>query len=501
MTTTKAWGRRWLSAYPLALAFAVGVIVTSLLLPLSSGPETAQLSTLPGSTPGTGSTGGPDALPLPSQTAATLPSAPSGGTSGGAGTSGTGGSAGSGGGSSTGTAIGTGSGGLTSTDRGVTASTIKIGVPILDADKVAVLGLAPPGFTTQGQRDYTNAQLDVINRAGGINGRKVVPFFATIDPTNGASEGTACQQFTEDQKVFAVVGGLGPDGVRCVTQQHKTPMFLSGTSSGAYAASGGLVATASPTLTRGYTAWAYALGKLGHLKGKTVGILSDAAIDADVNAALIPSLKALGHTSFVYSLSSDIQTASSQIPIAVQQMKAHNVDALLIPTAFLYLVQFTREAEHQLYTPQYHVSDANGLTIKSLVEQTGDSFDGAIGITYLRSADAASGVPEQPVARSCRETYNRYAKASLTYAQSDPYFQTCENIAVFARAAALAGVNLTRPGYAQAVQQIPSIELANLYGGSFRPGKRDFADLLRPIVYHKSCKCYRNTGSVMRGQD
>ena len=71
---------------------------------------------------------------------------------------------------------------------------------------------------------------------------------------------------------------------------------------------------------------------------------------------------------------------------------------------------------------------------------------------------------------------------------------------MFVRAAHLAGAQLTRPKYAAAVQQIPSIELAGLYGGHFASGKTDYADLLRPIVYHKDCTCYRNTGTVSSGK-
>jgi ABC-type branched-subunit amino acid transport system substrate-binding protein len=487
--TTRA--RQWLAAYPLLVAFGIGVITASLLLPLRSAPSREQLgvsgaaNATGGDTPGSG-----DA------TGAAGPSGdamgPSGATAGVAGPPGNG-SASLGSGSAT-DAPGGPNAPLTASDRGVTATTIKLGFTVLDTSKTQALGLSPPGYTTQGQIDYANAQLDAINAAGGINGRKVVGVFATMDPTNNSSGDAACQQLTEDEKVFAVIGG---GSVRCVTQQHATPMFAPGTSASDFAAAGRLLATASPMTTREFRNWAYALDQVGSLNGKTVGILSDASQDADVNAALVPALRALGHSPFVYSLSSDIQTASSQIPIAVQAMRSHNVDALLVPTAFIYLDQFTQEAEAQLYRPRYLVSDDNGLTLNALVSLTGQSFDGAIGITNLRGADAASGEPEQAVATRCRETYNRFAHANLTYASGDPFFQICDGTIVFAKAATLAGPSLTRSRYAQATQQLGSFDLPGVYGGHFGPGKTDFADLVRPLVYRKSCHCWRNNGAVM----
>jgi hypothetical protein len=96
-----------------------------------------------------------------------------------------------------------------SSDNGVTATTIRIGVPYIDVGNPALrtvgvdidYGSFPDAFT---------ALIDDVNAHGGIDGRKIVPSIVAVNPIGTAPAATACTQLTEDDSVFAVIAPLQP---------------------------------------------------------------------------------------------------------------------------------------------------------------------------------------------------------------------------------------------------------------------------------------------------
>ena len=127
----------------------------------------------------------------------------SGGSGGSGSTGGTGsGTDGSGDGGTTDPGEGGGSSGGDST--GVTSSTIKIGVhaPVTGAAAIP-------------QASFENAvgvYFDAVNRAGGINGRKVEVLFEDdgFDPNRARS---VCKTMVEQEEVFLLIGGAGADQI------------------------------------------------------------------------------------------------------------------------------------------------------------------------------------------------------------------------------------------------------------------------------------------------
>ena len=71
-----------------------------------------------------------------------------------------------------------------------------------------------------------------MNKKGGINGRKIVADFNTECPLTPTSDllVQVCTHFTDDDKVFAVIGNLG-DAAQdaaihsCIAKKHKTPVM------------------------------------------------------------------------------------------------------------------------------------------------------------------------------------------------------------------------------------------------------------------------------------
>ena len=102
---------------------------------------------------------------------------------------------------------------------GVTATTIRVGVPYIDVG-AAVLRSEGVHIDYGSVPDAFDAVIDNINAHGGINGRKIVPYIVAVNPVGTAPAATACTQLTEDDTVFAVLAPLEPT---CYLE-HNTPV-------------------------------------------------------------------------------------------------------------------------------------------------------------------------------------------------------------------------------------------------------------------------------------
>jgi Periplasmic binding protein len=88
---------------------------------------------------------------------------------------------------------------------GVTATTIRVGIPYVDLSAVKALGV---NISWGSVPDAFNAVIANINAHGGIDDRKIVPYIVAVDPTGTAPAATACTQLTEDDTIFVAVAPL-----------------------------------------------------------------------------------------------------------------------------------------------------------------------------------------------------------------------------------------------------------------------------------------------------
>ena len=107
-----------------------------------------------------------------------------------------------------------------SSTPGVTATTIRVGVPYVDLAAVKALGV---DISWGSVPDAFNAVIANINAHGGVDGRKIVPYLVPVNPTGTAPAATACTQLTEDDSVFVAIAPLMPT---CYLQ-HGTPVVAS----------------------------------------------------------------------------------------------------------------------------------------------------------------------------------------------------------------------------------------------------------------------------------
>ena len=76
----------------------------------------------------------------------------------------------------------------------------------------------------------------------------------------------------------------------------------------------------------------------------------------------------------------------------------------------------------------------------------------------------------------------------------------CDYFAIFVKAAVKAGPNLTRPGWAQALQGLGRFDGAYSPQSVFAPGKTNGGELVHAMVWRADCTCYRQTGPLHVGK-
>jgi hypothetical protein len=507
-------------AYMLIVGVIIGMLAAGLAIPFIFGTPLNTGGTAAVGTFGTPSASTPAAVAGPGAGAVT----PGGGKSGGGalaavGPTGnaTGGAsndlglaAPTGGATATGTATGgttPGAAKLTASDRGVTPTTVTLGFTIADLGGVSKVGFAVPGFDPKAQEANDSVFVDYLNAHGGLLGRKVVPLYFRYDPTNEQSEEAACLSATQDHAIFAAIdsgGGLSFQAQLCFTQQNHTPLLAIGsfgTPTDVYQQALGNLFTIEASGVRALGNAAYMLTSQGVLKGKHIGIL-----DRDfpgtvrtVTDGMIAVLKQLGYTvTYRVDMSMDDGTASSQIPVAVQQMQAHGVDTVMLLTDLITGTEFVQSADKGAYRPLYITSDFESETNDISVQAMPASFR-AVGVTASRVGEWRAGIPEPAVDGACRKIYTAAtganpARGDNVYAAMDV---SCGVVDVFARGARAAGPVLTRAGYVAALQQIGSIGYPYFGGFSYRPGKRDGTDPIRLITYRPSCTCWLPAGNFV----
>lgn len=106
-----------------------------------------------------------------------------------------------------------------SPSQGVTATTIRIGIPYVDVASLKAVG---DDLNYGSAPDAYNAIISNINAHGGINGRKIIPYIVAVNPTSTAAAATACTELTEDDNVFVVLMPLYPVCYR----DHNTPVLM-----------------------------------------------------------------------------------------------------------------------------------------------------------------------------------------------------------------------------------------------------------------------------------
>jgi ABC-type branched-subunit amino acid transport system substrate-binding protein len=383
-------------------------------------------------------------------------------------------------------------------DQGVTDTSIKVGFLLYDLGGASRAGFTQTGLDPKQQQAAFEAYVDEVNRSGGINGRRIDAVYTTYDLLSEDGQRKVCLSMTEDQKVFALVGQFFfRSAYLCATKEHhRVVMALGSTATGpdVYAASGGLLFTAFQEGDRMMSNFAAELRDAGTLNGATVGILSDDGFDpgATTTNVLEARIKEFGGKVGRHShLSADLGTASSQVPVEVQEMRSAGVNVVLLAANPILSTVFVQLAARQRYVVKYVTSDWAAMASEPGQANMPPEYNGTRSYTGLRVGDARAGNPDTPPAVHCRQVYEAFTHTSLPR-DSTPWgvaMGNCNFVRLFSLAAAKAGSNLTSAGLSQALQSLGRVEVAQWGDGSYRPGKYGFMDSVRPQHWDSGCSC------------
>jgi hypothetical protein len=362
---------------------------------------------------------------------------------------------------------------LTDSDRGVTSTKIKVVFPYADLGPIGSATGLDPG--NEDEPTAIMAYVNDVNSRGGINGRLIDPEIVKYNPLDDAEMRADCKDWTESQEVFAVVDSYGwhDDHQLCITQEHHTPLISKWTTVTDWTNRGNpylwwtgpdqievidnLVAT-----------WKDLLKDNDH---KFSVLVSDRASDTAAKDYLLDVLhNRLGVHEFsvdTISFTAAGATAAAQANLAVSKMNGKvNVVLPLLP--FLQMLQFL-QAEHQQpsFRPKLLLSDYESeiQALLGLAESQYESeLQDTVGPSAFRLGSAEEPKGYTDLGLVCSDQYHHQdpnyphnlegVGAAMTW---------CQNIYLFARAATMAGNNLTRDTFNNAMSQVQG------FGGSIVP--------------------------------
>ncbi len=364
-----------------------------------------------------------------------------------------------------------------SSGQGVTATTIRVGVPYVDLSAVRKFGIT---LDHGNYADAYNALIADVNAHGGVGGRKLVPFLVAVNPVGTAAAATACTQLAQDDHVFVAFAPQQPD---CYLTQYGIPT-INGMDQGVTASA------STPNFTMQAPPLAYdpvqlaVLTRHGVFKGKKVGVFAGGVTDQRELQVVQRALKGL-HVDVVSSAVDSAppgdQTATyQQANVIAQRFKASGVDEVVaVGTGSLVWPDSLQSAQSS-YDPPW-VATNNGSVNTAVIASS-------ISPIYLKNLVTTSAVLDnyqtwhQAADQRCYQVVHKaYPNDRITppaepITGSDQSFyavqDACDNLALFTDIARGAGKNLTRASFIKAGYALHGVTIpGSAVPVSFGPGR------------------------------
>jgi hypothetical protein len=362
---------------------------------------------------------------------------------------------------------------------GVTATSIRVVFPVSNLSSLAA------NFGFAGDIEYSEQDkgiklfVKLINDAGGIHGRKIVPQIVNFDPTNEAEMRSLCKDWTDGSSpAFAVLDGVGTwtgDNQLCITQEGHTPLLSQWTTVTNWTQQGApylwWTGPDDAAILQATVDWGTSAGLLGgDIK---VGVIAGnrASDEVALNQYLLPDLRRAGITPVVKTIAadpSDTASTDAQAPLVVQQLRSEGVTSVIPLMPFNVFFPVLAAETQQQYFPKLLLSD---------YEESIESALGLIPFPYEKAIDGQEGLttetlggiddtrPESeggydPGVRSCftawHKAYPQIPKGNMSYylEEQGPVQGWCQEIRLFAAAATAAGPHLNRRTFDAAMAKI-----------------------------------------------
>jgi hypothetical protein len=167
-----------------------------------------------------------------------------------------------------------------SANGGVTSSAIRIGVPYIDFSSLAAEGVK----LTQGSfPDAYGALIANMNAHGGVNGRKIVAYYAPVNLAKGTvGVDAVCTTLTEDHTIFLAMAPYEPN---CYVVNHSTPT-INATFEGAAPVASAPNFTLTPPANAYDPLQLTVYDKMGLFRGKKVTVTGQTADASEVRVVV-----------------------------------------------------------------------------------------------------------------------------------------------------------------------------------------------------------------------
>jgi len=387
------------------------------------------------------------------------------------------------------------------------AGPVRLGFFISD-DASAIyksLGISGASHTRAESQAIWQAVIDDVNARGGLGGRRIVASYSFIDSesgTNASRSQAACELFTRDLKVFAVViDGATDISMAACLAQHRTPAIDVGQTSYPYddadlrALSPYLYLPGRLSMGR-FATYVDALAARGFFAaGSKVGLLRfDLPDQLRTRRDVIePALRRHGltlKTDVAFTPvegTADLPRAADEASAAVLKMRAAGVDRVLFLGSGLSLPYvFPTVAESQGYRPRYGITTDDGPDFMA-TNAPAAQMTGAMAVGWEPQYDVANSdvvLQSDPQWRRCVLQLHRAGFPARDGRRCTAlYFleQALHGATEVSAAALRAGADrIGAAGYS-----------TQSYATSFRPDRYDGVGAVRVLGFEPACTCFR----------
>jgi len=387
--------------------------------------------------------------------------------------------------------------------RGVSATSVTIGVATLDLSAVKYLGPEYDNGDVAGQwnamvADWRDRHLLPVN------GRDVSLKFVSYSVLNNDDQRRACVALVDDDQSFAVVAPefFYQTGSDCVAREKRTPLLTSeGPSDDVFQRSAPYlyaVQMSESRLLRNFVHWADARGAL---RGHRLGIYysNDPTVAPLMHATIGAEMARLGYPAPVEYTTGN-KLGGPEDALAVRKFQTSGVDVVALFTS---PGGFTQQADAQRYHPRYIQTDYEGGTSDvGTSTYAADKYDGTYGMTTERRGEAASGIPPSSDERACIDNYNRrsghHVVAPGTGGHETAEFVfvvlACDEGKILLNALRVAGPDLTPGSFVAGLQTTRALPLIRFPDVTFGPDDYQGVEQQRTLQWHGDCTCWRVAG-------
>lgn len=399
---------------------------------------------------------------------------------------------------------------------GITATTIYIGMgysPDANAGNAA-LGAAAASASYD-SRDVTNAAFDYANKHGGFAGRKLVAVYHpySISDDRNVTDQAACEDYTQDHKVFAIVADNSDILRACAEKAHAIAYGVGSATTDTFNRYPHYFDPAGIRFDRLGEVTVNGLVPQGYFRGK-LGLITwdDPVYRATVKDGYLPAF-AKHHiklaTPPVYigvpQAVGAISDMSAAVSSAVAKFKALHIDHVIIqdgPAGVFkgggMSFEFMNNAKSQRYYPRY---GGNSYINPGSSTNPNDEEDHMLAVTDtdLEAANDEGWHLNKARVRcfNIMKSYglppkdgniNDEAQAALSCDMAFFLQRILNSLSV-----------ISSDTFLQAVTQMgTTFASAEVYGTNLFPGRRDGSDSVRAVEYFASCDCLKYKGPPYR---